>query len=170
MAQRLIALRIISLEIISTSPHLSSPLTERISRFTESVWPGAARRSYVGEEEQEEARMQGRISNRATIKVGLSKAKILLLLAWVVVVAVGATAEIWTVLAVDPKGDGRDSSLADAAQLSYRYDKQQDLLWFRVSLYDKPNEESFGVNIVLDTGADDAAKMNWWGANKDFKF
>jgi hypothetical protein len=79
-------------------------------------------------------------------------------------------AHIWTVLAFDAKGDGRDSSLPDAAQLSYRYDKQQDMLWFRVSLYGKPDEGGFGVNIVVDTGGDDAAKMNWWGANKDFKF
>src|SRR5260370_15304067 len=100
----------------------------------------------------------------------LSTSKILLLLAFVTVVPVGVTAQVWTVIAVDPKGDGRDPSLPDAAQLSYRYDKRQDLLWFRVTLYGKANEESFGVNIVVDTGADEAAKMNWWGANKDFKF
>jgi pimeloyl-ACP methyl ester carboxylesterase len=96
--------------------------------------------------------------------------KILLFLAFVIVMPVSVTAQVWTVLAVDPKGDGRDPSLPDAAQLSYRYDKRQDLLWFRVTLYGKPNEESFGVNIVVDTGAEDGAKMNWWGANKDFKF
>ena len=78
--------------------------------------------------------------------------------------------QIWTVLAFDAKDDGRDPALPDAAQLSYRYDKQEDMLWFRVSLYGRPNSESFGVNIVLDTGGDDATKMNWWGANKDFKF
>jgi pimeloyl-ACP methyl ester carboxylesterase len=100
----------------------------------------------------------------------LSTSKILLLLAFVIVVPVGVKAQVWTVLAVDPKGDGRDASLPDAAQLSYRYDKQHDLLWFRVSLYGKPHEEAFGVNIVVDTGAEDTAKMNWWGANKDFKF
>src|SRR5712692_7179861 len=99
----------------------------------------------------------------------LSTSKILLLLAFVIVVPVGVKAQVWTVLAVDPKGDGRDASLPDAAQLSYGYDKQDDLLWFRVSLYGKPHEEYFGVHIV-DTGAEDAAKMNWWGANKDFKF
>ena len=100
----------------------------------------------------------------------LSTSKILLLLAFVIVVPVGVKAQVWTVLAVDPKGDGRDASLPDAAQLSYRYDKQHDLLWFRVSLYGKPHEEAFGVNLVVDTGAEDTAKMNWWGANKDFKF
>jgi pimeloyl-ACP methyl ester carboxylesterase len=77
---------------------------------------------------------------------------------------------VWTVLAFDAKDDGRDPSLPDAAQLSYRYDKQEDLLWFRVSLYGKPNEETFGVNIVVDTGGEEASKMNWSGANKDFKF
>src|SRR5713101_4583781 len=100
----------------------------------------------------------------------LSMSKILLIPAFVIIAPVGVTAQVWTVLAVDPKGDGRDPALPDAAQLSYRYDKPQDLLWFRVSLYGKPIEESFGVNIVVDTGADDAAKMNWWGANKEFKF
>ena len=81
-----------------------------------------------------------------------------------------AVAQVWTVLAGDPKGDTSDSSLADAAQLSYRYDKQQDFLWFRVSLYGTPNQQAFGVNIAIDTGADEAAKMNWWGANKAFRF
>src|SRR5258708_8103471 len=100
----------------------------------------------------------------------LSTSKILLLLAFVTVVPVGVTAEVWTVIAVDPKGDGRDPSLPEAGQFSYCYDKGQDLVWFRVTLYGKANEESFGVNIVVDTGADEAAKMNWWGANKDFKF
>jgi pimeloyl-ACP methyl ester carboxylesterase len=78
--------------------------------------------------------------------------------------------QIWTVLAADTKGDGRDPSLADAAQLSYRYDPTQDELWFRVTLYGTPNERAFGVNIAFDTGADESAKMNWWGANKDFRF
>src|ERR1051325_6976242 len=78
--------------------------------------------------------------------------------------------QIWTVLAFDAKDDGSDPALADAAQLSCQYDKAQDMLWFRVSLYGKPNEEAFGINIAADTGADDTSKVNWWGANKDFKF
>lgn len=77
---------------------------------------------------------------------------------------------VWSVLAFDAKGDAREPSLADAAQVSYRYDKQQDFLWFRVSLYGTPNEQAFGVNIVFDTGGDEAAKTNWWGGNKAFKF
>src|SRR6266403_4069641 len=80
------------------------------------------------------------------------------------------TAQVYTVLTFDTKGDGRDPSLADAAQLAYRYEKQPDLLWFRVSLYGVPNENAFGINIVIDTGGDDATRMNWWGGNKAFKF
>src|SRR5205085_1441894 len=96
--------------------------------------------------------------------------KLVLLLAFIVSAPVGAIAQVWTVAGFDAKGDARDPSLADAAQLSYRYDKQQDLLWFRVSLYGKPNEQAFGINLVFDTGVDEAAKMNWWGANTAFKF
>ena len=96
--------------------------------------------------------------------------QVLLILILSVAAPARMPAEIWTVLAGDPPGDGKDSSLPDAAQISYQYDKQQDLLWFRLSLFGAPNVEKFGVNIVVDTGGDEATKMNWWGANKDFKF
>ena len=87
----------------------------------------------------------------------------------------------WWVLVGDVRGDGRDASLPDAAQLSYRYDKEHDFLWFRVRLYTPVNEQAFGVNIAFDTSGDESAKspdslapsvtkMNWWGSNKDFKF
>src|SRR4030095_9573837 len=81
-----------------------------------------------------------------------------------------ATAQVWTVLTFDGQGDGRDSSLADAAQLAYRYEKEQDVLWFRLALYGRPNKEAFGVNLAIDTGGDDSTKMNWGGANKTFRF
>jgi hypothetical protein len=92
---------------------------------------------------------------------------------------------VWWVLVGDVRGDGRDASLPDAAQFAYRYDKEHDFLWFRVRLYTPVNEQAFGVNIAFDTSGDDSAncpaspapslapsatKMNWWGANKDFKF
>ena len=48
----------------------------------------------------------------------LSTAKMLLLLPFIIAVPVGVTAQVWTVLAVDSKVDGRDPSLADAAQFS----------------------------------------------------
>src|SRR5205085_10980138 len=92
--------------------------------------------------------------------------KIVLLFVLSVIAPAGAAAQVWTVLSGDPKGDAGDPSSGDAAQLSYRYDKQQDMFWFRVSLYGKPNEQAFGVNVAFDTGVDEASKMNWWGANK----
>ena len=79
-------------------------------------------------------------------------------------------AQVYTVLTFDGKGDGRDASLADAAQLAYRYDQQEDTLWFRIALYGQPNRDVFGVNLLVDTGGDDSTKMNWWGANKTFRF
>jgi pimeloyl-ACP methyl ester carboxylesterase len=95
---------------------------------------------------------------------------ILLFLAWLFGLAAGAAPDIWTVVAVDARGDARDPSLADVAQLSYRYDKQEDMLWFRLTLYGKANEKAFGLNIAVDTGADVSGKMNWWGGNSGFKF
>lgn len=93
-----------------------------------------------------------------------------MLLALIMISPTIITAQVYTVLSFDPKGDGRDPSLADAAQLAYRYDKAQDLLWFRIALYGQPNEHAFGVNLVIDTGGDDSTKMNWWGANKTLRF
>ncbi len=82
----------------------------------------------------------------------------------------GPGSRVWTVVAVDPKGDARDSSLADAAQLSYRYDEPAGMLWFRVSMFGGLNADAFGVTIAVDTGATQSEKANWWGANKEFTF
>ena len=105
-------------------------------------------------------------------RLPVSKIALPLALLWALIVISPAitTAQVYTVLTFDSKGDGRDPSLADAAQLAYRYDKQQDLLWFRIALYGQPKKEAFGVNLVIDTGGDDSTKMNWWGANKTFRF
>jgi pimeloyl-ACP methyl ester carboxylesterase len=102
--------------------------------------------------------------------LALSISSIALLFALIGLTTNRASAQIWTVLAGDPKGDAADATLADAAQLAYRYEKERDLLWFRVTVYGAPDEQTFGVNIVVDTGSDDAAKVNWWGANKAFRF
>src|SRR5437763_14670190 len=96
-------------------------------------------------------------------------AKVLLLVGLLSIVPVAALSQVWTVIAIDAKGNGRDPSAADAAQLSYHYDKEQDMLWLRVGLYSKPNEDSFALNIAVNTGADEAATMNWWGTNKSFR-
>jgi pimeloyl-ACP methyl ester carboxylesterase len=99
-----------------------------------------------------------------------SVSKIFLLLVLLALLSVKTTAQVYTVLAFDGKGDGRDGSLADAAQLAYRYDRQTDILWFRIALYGEPNRDAFGVNLLIDTGGDEATKISWWGANKTFKF
>ena len=100
----------------------------------------------------------------------LAISKKALLLGLFVISPAITTAQVYTVLTFDGKGDGRDPSLADAAQLAYRYDKQQDFLWFRIALYGQPNKDAFGVNLVIDTGGDDSTKVNWWGGNKTFRF
>src|ERR1051325_4503844 len=69
-------------------------------------------------------------------------------------------AQVYSVLTFDAKGDGRDPSLADAAQLAYRYDKPQDMLWFRIALYGRPNVQSFGVSIAFATGGDEIPKTS----------
>jgi pimeloyl-ACP methyl ester carboxylesterase len=77
----------------------------------------------------------------------------------------------WTVIAIDLKGDGRGSAAADAAQLSYRYDKADDVLWFRVATYGPLPVDGFDVQIAVDTGATGHSKTKWWGAgNNEFVF
>src|SRR5438132_13783008 len=97
-----------------------------------------------------------------------SVAKIALLLTLIVISPAITSAQVYTVLTFDGKGDGRDPALADAAQLAYRYDKQQDTLWFRIALYGVPNPQAFGVNLVIDTGGDDSSSLDRWGGNKTF--
>jgi len=102
-----------------------------------------------------------------TIKRGCCLALLLSLFVFSTIIA---TAQTWTVIAAKAKGAARDASLPQAAQLSYRYDKQQDVLWFRIALYGSLDQQAFGANLAFDTRPDDAAKMNWWGTNKGFKF
>jgi len=91
------------------------------------------------------------------------------LLALIGVVCYSSPAQNWTLLADDPKGDSLDSSRGDAAGLAYRYDKQLDFLWFRISVYGELNEHMIAA-IAIDTGDDDAVKETWWGLNKSFRF
>src|SRR5215510_8956942 len=93
----------------------------------------------------------------------LAASKMLLLISCAFALPAASSTQIWTVVGVDPKGDGRDPAGADAVQICYRYDKDQDFLWFRVVLWGKPREDTIGVNIAVDIGASDDAKMNWWG-------
>src|SRR5215212_1854397 len=78
---------------------------------------------------------------------------------------------VWTVVAIDTKGDTRAPAAPDAAQLSYHYDTTDDVLWFRLGMFARPNVTRLVAEIAVDTGATAAPKMHWWGAhNKDFTF
>jgi pimeloyl-ACP methyl ester carboxylesterase len=94
------------------------------------------------------------------------------LLSWTLFTAAapGPAATIWTVVGFDPPGDGRKPAMADAAQLSYRYDQSDGTMWFRLSLFGRFNVEAFGVNVAVDTGTPGRQKANWWGTNKTFTF
>ena len=87
---------------------------------------------------------------------------ILLFVVWLMDAGSNSPGHIWSVIAVDPKGDVRDSSPADAAQLSYRYDKARDMLWFRISLFGRPPANEFGVRIAVDTAANDGRQITAW--------
>ena len=87
-------------------------------------------------------------------------------------VAVGASARpghVWTVIAVDPLGDGREPAGFDAAQLSYQYDKSADRLWLRLALFELPKVDEFKVELAIDAGTNDA-RTPWWGTNTAFTF
>ena len=87
--------------------------------------------------------------------------------------ALGASAPpstVWTAIAADPKGDGREPVGLDAAQLSYQYDKPRDMLWFRLSLFGRPKTDAFKLDLAIDTGATDAHRAAWWGTNVEFRF
>jgi pimeloyl-ACP methyl ester carboxylesterase len=99
---------------------------------------------------------------------GLSR--FFILIALLATARTNAAAQVYTVLSFDPKGDVRESSLPDAAQLAFHYDKEKDTLWFRFALYGKANDAGFALTLLIDTGGDDANKMNWWGSNKSFRF
>jgi pimeloyl-ACP methyl ester carboxylesterase len=80
------------------------------------------------------------------------------------------SATVWVQMMIDPLGDAKSGSAIDAAQLSTRYDRAADVIWFRVALFGTSVAEAFGVQLAIDTGTEGSAKAPWWGANKEFKF
>src|SRR5262245_48112464 len=74
---------------------------------------------------------------------------ILLFTLWLIGIPLTDAPRIWTVIALDAKGDARDAALADVAQLAYRYDKALDTLWFRIGLYGKPATR---VSVTIAAG------------------
>jgi pimeloyl-ACP methyl ester carboxylesterase len=62
----------------------------------------------------------------------------------------GPESTIWTVVAIDPKGDSRGGAGVDAAQLSYQYDRSNDLLWLRVATFGPPQPGKLVMRIAVD--------------------
>ena len=73
---------------------------------------------------------------------------ILLFTLWLIGIPRADTPQIWSVIAIDAKGDAREAALADVAQLAYRYDKTLDTLWFRIGLYGQPAATLVRVKIA----------------------
>jgi hypothetical protein len=72
----------------------------------------------------------------------------------------------WTSLASDPKGDGLQPRLPDAKELLYAIDAKDDLLWFRVNVWESLPERWFGISVAVDSDAAADNGMTWWGTNK----
>jgi hypothetical protein len=87
---------------------------------------------------------------------------LVLFLLWLAGAAPGPAPSMGIVIAVDLKGDGRNTS-ADDSHLTSRDDTQQGTLWFRVRLFGL-NADARGVNLVVDTAGADAGRMSWWSA------
>jgi pimeloyl-ACP methyl ester carboxylesterase len=73
---------------------------------------------------------------------------IFLFVLWLIDVPRADAPQIWSVIAIDAKGDARDATLGDVAQLAYRYDKTLDTLWFRIGLYGQPAATAVSVKIA----------------------
>ena len=73
----------------------------------------------------------------------------LLLAPLALAVALASADDIWTVQMIDPNGDARGRP--DAAQLSFRYDRAADVLWFRIAVYGRPDPAAFGIRLAIDT-------------------
>ena len=74
----------------------------------------------------------------------------------------------WTTLSDDPAGDGSDPALADGAALAWACDDRTSTAWFRFELHDAPNAEAFGINVIVDSDADQTTGTHWWGTNNGF--
>src|SRR5437868_4859445 len=82
----------------------NSALTDGFCWFTEGLWPPSGPDAY-----------RRRMMNNPRLLPFLAHA--LCVVVSIVVFPVVATADTWTVVAIDQKGDGADARLADGAQL-----------------------------------------------------
>jgi hypothetical protein len=72
----------------------------------------------------------------------------------------------WVSLASDPRGDVVQARLPDARELSYAIDPKNDLVWFKVAVYEPLPERWFGISIAIDSDDKPEKRMTWWGTNK----
>ena len=97
---------------------------------------------------------------RTTIRLGLL---LTLSLIGISLDAAAPPATVWTAIAADPKGDARDPSGVDAAQLAYQYDASHDIVWFRIWVFGRPDPDDARIEFAIDTGTR-AGRAAWWGA------
>jgi hypothetical protein len=55
-----------------------------------------------------------------------------------------------------------EASWADMPHLSYRFDRQHDLVWCRLSLFARPDAEVFSFSMAIDLGRVGREVMHWW--------
>ena len=76
----------------------------------------------------------------------------------------------WVPLASDGEGDGRRANSADGRSFLLHYDDVTDTVWFRLELH-RPLEDGYpALSVAVDTDADQASGISWYGANADFTF
>ncbi|NKB90574.1 MAG: serine hydrolase [Acidobacteria bacterium] len=74
----------------------------------------------------------------------------------------------WSEIARDERGDGQREGSADGRTLAYFYDAADDMLWFRLEVFDASGIERPAVSISLDTDSDQTNGVAWYGTNKNF--
>ena len=76
----------------------------------------------------------------------------------------------WIKLLEDKADDGKSEQSADGKLFSYFYEKEQDMLWFRLETYNPINPNTPAVSVAIDTDADQNTGTNWYGSNRKFTF
>lgn len=76
----------------------------------------------------------------------------------------------WNKIAEDKQGDGMRPTSADGRALSYFYEKETDMLWFKFELYNAIETEKPAVSLAIDVDADQNTGTNWWGTISTFKY
>lgn len=76
----------------------------------------------------------------------------------------------WVQLLEDKAGDGKNKVSADGKSFSYFYEKETDMLWFRLETYNPINPNTPAVSVSIDIDANQNTGINWYGSNRKFTF